>query len=355
MERLDAFMARANAAYYATHDPFADFTTAPEISQVFGEILGLWAAVTWQGLGAPDPILLVETGPGRGTLMADALRAIRRAVPAFRAALQLHLIETSPRLRAVQARMLPDATWHAGLDTIPHAPLILLGNEFLDALPIRQFVRRGDTWTERFVKGSQFIELAITTSTPPPLEGGGWGEGSVPVPHGPAPPPHPIPTPAPDGTILERNDPAITLTTTLARRFLTHPGAALFLDYGPAASAYGDSLQALHAGRPADPLGPPGDADLTAHVDFTALAAAARTAGAAVHGPLPQGLFLTRLGLFQRTGALARGQPPARAAALMEAASRLAEPARMGRLFKALVLASPQTATPPGFEPTPTA
>jgi NADH dehydrogenase [ubiquinone] 1 alpha subcomplex assembly factor 7 len=337
MERLDAFMARANAAYYATHDPFADFTTAPEISQVFGEILGLWAAVTWQGLGAPDPVLLVEAGPGRGTLLADALRAIGRAVPAFRAALRLHLIETSPRLRAVQAQMLPDATWHDRLDTIPHAPLILFGNEFLDALPIRQFVRRGDAWVERFVEDGQFVEAALTT--PPPLEGGGVTTQP----------------PIPDGTILERNDPAATFITALAHRLLTRAGAALFLDYGPTASAYGDSLQALRAGRPADPLGPPGDADLTAHVDFAALAAATHTAGAAVHGPLPQGIFLTRLGLFQRTGALARGQPPARAAALMDAASRLAEPARMGRLFKALAMSSPQAATPPGFEPDPAA
>lgn len=366
MERLDAFMARANAAYYATHDPFADFTTAPEISQVFGEILGLWAAVTWQSLGAPDPVLLVEAGPGRGTLMADALRAIGRVVPGFRAALRLHLIETSPRLREVQAQVLPDATWHDGLDTIPQAPLVLLGNEFLDALPIRQFVRRGDAWAERFVNAGKFIEVA--PSTPPPLEGGGWGEGAAGTNsrlHSRTDP-SPLPPssrlggvdstpPIPAGTILERNDPANTLITALARRFLAHPGAALFLDYGPTASAYGDSLQALRAGRPADPLGPPGDADLTAHVDFAALAAAAHAAGAAAHGPLPQGLFLTRLGLFQRTGALARGQPPAHAAALMDAASRLAEPARMGRLFKALALCAPQTATPPGFEPTPTA
>jgi NADH dehydrogenase [ubiquinone] 1 alpha subcomplex assembly factor 7 len=386
MERLDAFMARANAAYYATHDPFADFTTAPEISQVFGEILGLWAAVTWQGLGAPDPVLLVEAGPGRGTLMADALRAIGRAVPAFRTALRLHLIETSPRLRAVQEQLLKDAEWHDGLDTIPQAPLILLGNEFLDALPIRQFVRRENTWTERFVEDGKFVEMAISKFAPAPIERGGWGEGFVPesgcdsVPADPSPQPPPtrgvgvdvacpdtttipegtipegtipdgtIPDGTiPDGTIRERNNSATTVVTTLARRFLTHPGAALFLDYGPAASAFGDSLQALRAGRPAAPLSPPGTADLTAHVDFAALATAAQTTGAAVHGPLPQGLFLARLGLFQRTGVLARGQPPARAAALMQAASRLAEPARMGRLFKALAVSSPDAETPPGF------
>ena len=175
MERLDAFMARANAAYYATHDPFADFTTAPEISQVFGEILGLWAAVAWQGMGAPEPVLLIEAGPGRGTLMADALRAIGRAAPAFRAALRLHLIESSPRLRALQAGMLADAVWHDALETVPLAPLILLGNEFLDALPIRQFVRRGDGWAERFVEAGRFVEVMV--SAPPPLAGGGWGEG----------------------------------------------------------------------------------------------------------------------------------------------------------------------------------
>jgi SAM-dependent MidA family methyltransferase len=159
IERLDAFMARANAAYYATHDPFADFTTAPEITQVFGELLGLWAAVTWDLLGRPAPVLLVEAGPGRGTLMADALRAVTQAAPEFRAALSLHLIETSPRLRALQAERLPGATWHDRLDTIPQAPLLLLANEFLDALPIRQFVRRGDTWTERHVGPDGFVEL----------------------------------------------------------------------------------------------------------------------------------------------------------------------------------------------------
>jgi SAM-dependent MidA family methyltransferase len=358
-ERLDAFMARANAAYYATHDPFRDFTTAPEITQVFGEILGLWAAVVWQDLGAPDPVLLVEAGPGRGTLMADALRAIRRAVPAFHAALRLHLIETSPRLREMQAAVLPEAAWHDDLATLPRAPLILLGNEFLDALPIRQFVRRGDAWVERFVEDGRFVEVA---ATPPALEGlgreadQGWGEGAGPPgpwQPGPAPPPPPSRGGGadlfPDGSILEHNESAHAFITALAHRFTTQPGAALFLDYGPAASAPGDSLQALSAGKPTDPLGPPGEADLTAHVDFAALAATARDAGAAAHGPLPQGVFLTRLGLFQRTGVLARAQAPTRAAAMMAAASRLAEPDRMGRLFKALAVSSPETISLPGF------
>ena len=365
LERLDAFMARANAAYYATHDPFADFTTAPEISQVFGEILGLWAAVAWQGLGEPDPVLLVEAGPGRGTLMADALRAIGRAAPAFRAALRLHLIETSPRLRAVQAEVLPGAAWHDGLETVPDAPLILLGNEFLDALPIRQFVRRGGAWVERYVEEGGLsrwdcllpLPLRAWTAKRTKVGGRGWCHGLTECSWRRTPPPNPLAlkgrgsrSAIPDGTILERNELAQAFVTALARRFLAHPGAALFLDYGPAASDFGDSLQALSAGRPADPLGPAGEADLTAHVDFAALAAAAHAVGADVHGPVPQGVFLTRLGLFQRTGALARSQPPARAAALMDAASRLAEPSRMGRLFKALALSSPRAQTLPGFE-----
>jgi NADH dehydrogenase [ubiquinone] 1 alpha subcomplex assembly factor 7 len=346
MERLDRFMARANAAYYATHDPYRDFTTSPEISQVFGEILGLWAAVAWEQLGRPDPVLLVETGPGRGTLMADALRVVRRVAPAFLAALRLHLIETSPRLRAVQAERLPDAVWHDGLVSLPDLPLVLLANEFLDALPIRQFVRRGELWMERFVEDGRFAECAASPppnpltqgegeyfgiTAPPPLAGGGWGEGA----EGP--------------TILELNEPALTIAELLGHRLSIHSGAALFLDYGPEHSAPGDSLQALRDGRPTDPLTEPGTADLTAHVDFAAFAAAARTAGAATHGPVAQGLFLTRLGLFQRTDRLARTQPPVQALALIEAARRLAEPNQMGRLFKALALCSPGLPTPPGF------
>lgn len=321
-ERLDHFMARANAVYYATRDPFADFTTAPEIAQAFGEVLGAWAAVTWQLLGRPDPVALAEAGPGRGTLMADALRAIARVAPEFHAALRLHLIETSPRLRAVQAERLAGAIWHDSLETLPDVPLLLLANEFLDALPIRQFVRRGAGWTERFVGPDGFCEL-------------------------PADPPG---RDAADGEMVEVCEPALNIASALGARFAARPGAALLLDYGPEHSAPGDSLQALSEGRMVDALVPPGTADLTAHVDFAAIAAAARAKGAAAHGPIPQGIFLARLGLFQRTDRLARGQPPARALALIEAARRLAEPDRMGRLFKALALCHPGCPIPPGFE-----
>ncbi|MEI7711019.1 MAG: SAM-dependent methyltransferase [Rhodospirillales bacterium] len=320
-ERLDAFMARANAAYYATHNPFADFTTSPEISQVFGEILGLWAAVTWQLLGSPAPIVLAEAGPGRGTLMADALRAVSRAMPEFRAALRVHFVEISPRLRQEQARRVPDALWHDRLSDVPDGPMILLANEFLDALPIRQFVRRGNAWMERFVANGQFEER----------------------------PSQDIATVLPDCAIVERCEPALEIVGALAARFVRQSGAALFLDYGPEHSGHGDSLQALAGGKPADPLGLPGTADLTAHVDFAALAAAARTAGASVHGPAAQGLFLAELGLFQRTNRLARSLPPAQAAAAMDAARRLGEPNRMGRLFKALAIASSGCPALPGF------
>ena len=321
MERLDAFMARANTAYYAAQDPFADFTTAPEISQVFGELLGLWAAMQWQAMGAPSPVILAEAGPGRGTLMADALRAIRRMVPDFAAALQLHLVENSPRLRTVQAAKLPGAIWHDTLDTLPRGPLLLLANEFLDALPIRQFVRRGSGWAERYVADGSFVEQPAAA----------------------------LDRAADEGEVVEVDEVAITLTTALAERIAAQGGAALFIDYGPATSAPGDSLQALRGGTAANPLADPGSADLTAHVDFAALAQAARSVGAAVHGPLPQGLFLARLGLFQRTGALARTQQPATASRLLESAKRLAEPDQMGRLFKVLAVCHPALPLPAGF------
>jgi SAM-dependent MidA family methyltransferase len=274
-------------------------------------------------MGSPDPVILAEAGPGRGTLMADALRATARMVPGFAAARRVHLVETSPRLRAAQAARLPDAAWHYDIAGLPPGPLLLLANEFLDALPVRQFVRRGAGWTERHVADGCFVELPC--AAPPAHVGVGEGE------------------------VVEWGEAALGIVTALARRLAREGGAALFIDYGPAESAPGDSLQALRGGRPADPLAAPGSADLTAHVDFQALAGAARDAGAAAHGPLAQGLFLTRLGLMQRSTILARTLPPARAAAMMQSAQRLVEPDRMGRLFKALAICHPALPTPPGF------
>ncbi len=325
-ERLDAFMARANAAYYAGSDPFSDFTTAPEIAQAFGELLGAWAAATWTAIGRPDPVLLVELGPGRGTLMADALRVLARVAPAFRAALRLHLVETSPRLRAEQAARLPDAaaTWHDAVADLPPGPMLLLANEFLDALPIRQLVRRGDAWMERHVADGRFAEH----------------------------PAAPLGIAAPDGEVVELGEAAQRLVATLAGRIARDGGAALFVDYGAAGPAAGDSLQALRDGRPADPLADPGRADLTAHVDFAALAGAARAAGAWSWGPVPQGDLLARLGLHERIAALARAAPD-QAATLHAGARRLADPDAMGTLFKALAIGRHSDGPPPGFEPFP--
>jgi len=317
MERLDAFMARANAAYYAERDPFADFTTAPEISQVFGELLGLWAGAVWVMMGKPAQVILAEAGPGRGTLMRDALRCIERMMPDFRAALRLHLVETSPRLRAAQSDL--PATWHDAVTDIPGGPMVLLANEFLDALPIRQFVRRADGWQERYVAEGAFVEQASL------LDLGNHPEGSV----------------------VERCDVGLELVRHLAARLMRQGGAALLIDYGPAASAPGDSLQALLEGRPADPLREAGQADLTAHVDFAALVRA--SAPLRPLGPVPQGRFLADLGLFRRIDRLAAGQPPEQAMALLAAARRLAEPDGMGRLFKALALCHPALPLLPGF------
>ncbi len=340
-------MARANAAYYAMHDPFKDFTTSPEITQVFGELLGAWAAVVWASMGRPDPVILAEAGPGRGTLMQDALRATAKVAPDFHAAAQVHLIETSPRLRAHQAARLPGATWHDRIEDLPPGPMILLANEFLDALPIRQFIRTEAGWHEHNVRNGTLLPLPSDEPDSPLPEGEGWVRGnpqelSSLTDEG-------LPAARP-GDIREINEPARAITQHLATRLATQNGAALILDYGPAASAPGNTLQALHQGRPANPLEHPGSRDLTAHVDFEPLAAIARKAGAAVHGPIQQGPFLARLGLFQRSGALARNQPPARASALIQAAQRLAEPDRMGGLFKAMAIAHPALPCLPGFE-----
>ncbi|MBO1074049.1 class I SAM-dependent methyltransferase [Roseomonas marmotae] len=328
-ERLDHFMARAAASYYAGREPFGargDFTTAPEMSQAFGECLGLWAAVVWQQMGAPSPVHLVEFGPGRGTLMADALRGIATALPPFRAALRVHLVETSPSLRALQAQALGEgvAEWHDNADSLPPGPAIFLGNEFLDALPIRQFIRRGGGWMERFVLDGAFVEQ-------------------------PAENPPPLPTEALEGTVQEWGEAAQGFVTALSRRLAAQGGAALFLDYGPAESGPGDSLQALAGHRAADPLAEPGSVDITAHVDFAALARAARAAGAAAHGPVPQGIFLQSLGLVTRAAMLARAAPQS-AGMQLSAAQRLIAPEGMGRLFKALALTHPALPSPPGFE-----
>ncbi|HVV93903.1 MAG TPA: SAM-dependent methyltransferase [Hyphomicrobiales bacterium] len=329
-------MALANAHYYATCDPFGaagDFVTAPEISQIFGELVGLWAAAVWQAMGAPDPVLLVELGPGRGTLMADALRAAK-VVPAFRRAAQVHLVETSPTLRDLQAKTLGSSgvapAWHADLSALPEGPTIVIANEFFDALPIHQFVAAADGWRERVVGLGADGALAFGLSPPLPIPPAAAGR-------------------ADGGSLVEVSFAARRVMQDLAQRLTAQGGAALVIDYGYAAGG-GDTLQALRSHRFADPLADPGEADLTAHVDFGALARAAKAAGATVHGPVSQRDFLLALGIEIRAALLAkaRGADPATIAA---AAARLVDPAPtgMGTLFKAMAVTDPSLPPPPAF------
>lgn len=315
-------MGQANAAYYAGQDPFSDFTTAPEISQIFGELIGAWAAIAWGAMGSPAPFILAEAGPGRGSLMADARRLTARVAPDFHAASTVHFIETSARLRAEQAKRVPDAVWHDDLSTLPDGPLILIGNEFLDALPIRQFRVVDTAWFERHVSGTSFVDIPCDPQPGlPPEEADPQG-------------------------ILERNEPAERFVGALSQRIAVMGGIALLIDYG-ALTNPGDSLQAIRANRMAPPLDNAGEADLTALVDFGAIGRTAIACGAAVQGPVTQGAFLTALGILPRAIKLAAGRGDTEAAAIMGAARRLVEPTAMGRLFKVIAI------TPTGFPPLP--
>lgn len=338
---VERFMALAVGAYYAKGTAFGrqgDFTTAPEISQVFGELIGVWCCLVWESLGRPAPFHLVELGPGRGTLMADLLRSAT-IMPGFLTSARLHLVETSPTLRAQQAEALKSSTpnWHETLSSVPgDAPLLVVANEFLDALPIRQYVRRDGAWFERRIGlaksgGLEFQtadEAEATLSQPDFLRN------------------------APDGAVWETNPQALALVDDLSSRLCLQGGAALFIDYGPLESGLGDSLQAVkgHAFVPA--LAEPGLADLTAHVDFAALARRARESGLKGWGPVPQGVWLQRLGIAPRTSQLAAASSEDRRDLLVSGSRRLIDPQEMGTLFKVLALTMPGLSLPPGFEVT---
>lgn len=318
--------------YYATRDPLGragDFITAPEISQMFGELIGLALAQSWMDQGAPTGITLAELGPGRGTLMADALRATQ-GVPGFHAALDVHFVETSPVLRAAQAQAIPDAQWHDRVDTLPDAPLFVIANEFFDALPIRQFIRDGAGWRERMV-GLDGDTLSWGLSEPAPIAILEHRLGDT-----------------KDGDLIEHCPALPGIVQDVAQRISDNGGVALICDYGDWQSQ-GDTLQALAGHAHADPLTSPGQADLTAHVDFAAIAAAA--APAAFTRLATQGVFLERLGITQRAQALARGLCDEPLENHISAHRRLTHPDEMGDLFKVIGIYPASANPPPGLEP----
>ncbi len=309
-----------------------DFITAPETSQMFGELLGLWVVEQWQGLGRPDKFNLVEIGGGRGTLMADALRAAAPMLPPD--SLHLHLVEASPALREQQSSALQN--WSPefidGMHHLPGGPLVVLANEFLDCLPARQFVREGEVWRERVVGLGEDGALAFgidrsdlraeDAQDMPPVSLSGEAELQ----------------PGLDGLI----------ETLRARTEQSAPFYALFIDYGPDNASPTDTLRAYKNGQQVDPLACPGEADLTVDVDFKRLAQLALAAGLEVAGPVPQGAFLGRLGLQDRLDTLIRANPDA-ADSLFSGAQKLVDPAEMGRRFKVICLSSTGLPTPAGF------
>jgi SAM-dependent MidA family methyltransferase len=317
---VSQYMAAANAHYYATRNPLGaggDFTTAPEISQMFGELIGLWAADLWQRAGRPD-VYWVELGPGRGTLTADALRAAAKA--GF--APPVHLVETSPTLRAAQAERLSAATWHEDIEDLPtDRALIVIANEFFDALPVRQLIRGRAGWHERLVACQDTLFLPIAgaqipdTILPPSL------------------------VDAPPGSIIETSPTSVGIMRVLAARIVAQGGACLVVDYGYEGPAVGDTLQAVRGHAFANPFEEPGERDLTAHVDFATLGLVGTASGAITSGPIGQGAFLTALGIDARAAALGPAVAPDR--------DRLVE--AMGTLFKVLAIRHPQWPQPAGI------
>lgn len=336
---MEACLLDAAAGAYTARQPIGakgDFITAPEISQIFGELIGLWAVAVWQGMGEPDAVTIAELGPGRGTLMADALRAARVA-PKLLDCLSVALIERSPVLVAAQRGTLqgakPPIGWYATLGEVPRGPLIVIANEFIDALPIRQFVRRRGAWFERLVTNSaEGFAFAVSSSAAGDEDTPEAQEGAV-----------------PEGAVAETRPAALTLLRELSSRAAEAPLAALIIDYGHDGTGFGDTLQAVRAHRYADPLAAPGDADLSAHVDFAALKRSAEALGLKAYRPLPQGAFLLKLGLGPRRDQLLETATKVQKEAIISGATRLADPLKMGVLFKVLALTSAGLQAPPPF------
>ncbi|MEG3619886.1 SAM-dependent methyltransferase [Magnetovibrio sp. PR-2] len=339
---MELALAHPEHGYYQKQDPLGeegDFITAPEISQMFGEMIGLWMAVVWQGLNQPDPLNVVEFGPGRGTLMADALRAAQ-AMDDFDDAARVWLIETSPALRAKQKEMLKPTmlmpAWRDTFADVGSGPLIVLGNEFFDALPVHQIERADDGWRERLVglndEGDKFAftlsqDLADSSVIPEELR-----NSTVP------------------GSIFEYQPLSKAIMKEVAERIVAEGGAALFIDYGHGEHGTGETLQALRAHKYSDPLKNPGDADLTCHVDFAQLTEAAAEAGADVLGPVPQGAFLERLGMGERANMLMMSATEEQVAEIDAAYKRLTGPDEMGQLFKVMAIVPKGFGVPPWAE-----
>ncbi len=314
--------------YYATRPGIGqDFATAPETSQIFGELIGLWAVHEWRAMGSPEPFWLMEIGPGRGTMMADMMRAAG-AVPEFRKAARIALVEASPALREGLAERLMDhlPAFFPDIEAVPPGPSIVVANEFLDCLAVRQFVRDGNGWRERRIGLSGADRLSFGIGPTADL------------------PPNVIPV----GDHVEVAAGLETVSQILARRFRQAPGRALFIDYGPDDRSPGDTLRAYRRGAQIDPLIEPGGCDLTADVDFPRFKHLCEAEGLAVFGPLQQAYFLTRLGAHERAKALAAANPD-RAEEVFDGIRKLTSPQQMGARFKAIALAPHGTQKPAGF------
>ena len=322
--------------YYMTRDPFGqtgDFITAPEISQMFGELVGIWCADTWFKMGSPSPCALVELGPGRGTLMVDALRAICK-VPGMAEALSVTLVETSPILRQTQKKALSEAgftiEWAESVFDLPKTPVLLIANEFLDALPIHQFIRTDKGWHERVIGLDEHDQLCFGLS---PEQISGFDKN------------------APIGSIFEDARISASIIEQVALHFKIYNGAALMVDYGHSKSGFGDTFQAVKAHGFVDPLALPGEADLTTHVDFEGICQIARGSGVAVSGPTTQRDFLLALGLSERASKLAEKGSDEQRLAIRGQFDRLTSTSEtgMGKLFKVIAIHHPQLHDLAGF------
>lgn len=329
-----------NGGYYTTRDPFGaagDFTTSPEISQVFGELIGLWCADTWRAMGSPRAFALIELGPGRGTLMSDALRALKQ-VPACLAAASLHLVETSPVLREIQQKTLEgeNISWHTGLPDLGRIPVIFLANEFLDALPVQQYVKHNGSWCERVVAyDANHDRFCFALDRSKHLPAGPFTRHLV---------------DAEEGSVFEFSPEARTAVADMAHQLFLKGGAGLIIDYGYTRHATGQTLQAVRKHRPVDPLETPGDCDLTAHVNFQLVAETAQAAGAKAWGPVDQGVFLQKIGILERANTLLKRANVVQAHDIRTAVTRLIAPAEMGALFKVMALSDKRITHLAGFE-----